>query len=68
MSRRSEILVDLGAKHGLATTQYLKELKDRLDNGTIAMNGPEIKADGLTELRKLTGLVYSSVDSSDANV
>ena len=27
MSRRSEILVDLGAKHGLATTQYLKNQK-----------------------------------------
>ena len=32
------------------------------------MNGPEIKADGLTELRKLTGLVYSNVDSSDAKL
>ena len=68
MSRRADILVDLGVKHGLATTQYLNELKSRLDSGSIPMNGAEVKADALGELRKLTGLVYTNVNTSDATI
>ena len=68
MSKRADILVDLGVKHGLASDRYLSLLKERLGTGALPMNQDGVKVDELTELKQITSFVYESVSMARATL